>query len=202
MGPIVLQKRSPPCGPLSFLMQRYKGIYNWRILMNSESFDLITQELIKHQQTMELLQAENQELRQQLADLRAGRGIFIEINGQRFALNVSFISQTSSVESFLSIQQSDPVINKKLVEEETTEELVANNNEKTLQIENNKQEKSNNNITFLEEIMISEFVSGLTSPLTLLQDPIEQQEGQNQEESEEDQKAVLRRDLMGSYLLD
>jgi hypothetical protein len=170
--------------------------------MNSESFDLITQELLKHQQTMELLQAENQELRQQLADLRAGRGVFIEINGQRFALNVSFISQTSSVESSPPTQQSDPVINKKLVEEETIEELAVKNTERTFQIENNKQEKSNNNITFLEEIMISEFASGLTSPLTLLQDPIEQQEGQNQEKSEEDQKAVLRRDLMGSYLLD
>jgi hypothetical protein len=178
-----------------------KGIYNWRILMNSESFDLITQELLKHQRTMELLQAENQELRQQIADLRDGRGIFIEINGQRFALNVSFISQTSSVELSPPTQQSDPVINEKSVEE-NAEGLAVKNAERASQIENNKQEKTNNNITFLEEIMISEFASDLTSPLTLLQDPIGQQEGQNQEKSEEDQKAVLRRDLMGSYLLD
>lgn len=169
--------------------------------MNSESFDLITQELLKHQRTMELLQAENQELRQQIADLRDGRGIFIEINGQRFALNVSFISQTSSVELSPPTQQSDPVINEKSVEE-NTEGLAVKNAERASQIENNKQEKTNNNITFLEEIMISEFASDLTSPLTLLQDPIGQQEGQNQEKSEEDQKAVLRRDLMGSYLLD
>lgn len=169
--------------------------------MNSESFDLITQELLKHQRTMELLQAENQELRQQIADLRDSRGIFIEINGQRFALNVSFSSQTSSVELSPPTQQSDPVINEKSVEE-NIEGLAVKNAERASQIENNEQEKTNNNITFLEEIMISEFASGLTSPLTLLQDPIGQQEGQNQEKSEEDQKAVLRRDLMGSYLLD
>ena len=169
--------------------------------MNSESFDLITQELLKHQRTMELLQAENQELRQQIADLRDSRGIFIEINGQRFALNVSFSSQTSSVELSPPTQQLDPAINEKSVEE-NIEGLSVKNAERASQIENNEQEKTNNNITFLEEIMISEFASGLTSPLTLLQDPIGQQEGQNQEKSEEDQKAVLRRDLMGSYLLD
>ncbi len=170
--------------------------------MNSESFDLITQELLKHQQTMELLQAENQELRQQLADLRAGRGVFIEINEQRFALNVSFISQTSSVESSPSTQQLGSVINEKLIKEEIVEKSAKNETERNSQIENNKQEKTNNNTTFLEEIMISEFTSGLASSLTLLQDPIEQQEEQNQEKTEEDQKAVLRRDLMGSYLLD
>ena len=171
--------------------------------MNSESFDLITQELIKQQQSMELLQTENRELRQKLTDLRAGRGIFIEINGQRFALNGSFISQTSSVESSSSAQQqASPAINDKLT---TTifDVPSAEDTQITSVMENNKKEEVNNNLPFLEEMIINEFTSALASSLTLLQDPSsQQQEEQNQEKSEEDQKAVLRRDLMGSYLLD
>src|SRR5450755_3137729 len=49
-------------------------------------FELIAQELVKQQQHMQMLDAENRELRRQLADLRAGYGIFIEIAGQRFPL--------------------------------------------------------------------------------------------------------------------
>ena len=57
--------------------------------------------------------------------------------------------------------------------------------------------------------MISEFASAMASPLTLLQDPINQQEEQKQKKnlnkqkkSESEKQAVLRHDLMGSYLLD
>ncbi len=38
---------------------------------------------------MDQLEAENRELRQRLADLRAGRGIFVDIVGSRFALRDS-----------------------------------------------------------------------------------------------------------------
>lgn len=171
--------------------------------MSSESFDLITQELLKHQQSMELLQAENRELRQQLADLRTGQGIFIEINGQRFALNASFISQVSSVEASSSVQkQADSSI----ADNPTVEisKVLSAENNKSVSLMNDEQEGISNNITFLEEAMISEFASAsaLASPLTLLLDPIKPQEEQKQEKSEEEQKEVLRRDLMGSYLLD
>lgn len=165
--------------------------------MNSESFDLITQELLKHQQTMESLQAENRELRQQLADLRTGRGVFIEINGQRFALNATVISQASSVEASPSVQQQP---GPSIADKPTTAMSKlpsAENAKEALLMQNNQQEKANSNPTFLEEAMISEFASALGSPLTLLQDPIKPQE-----KSEEEQKANLRRDLMGSYLLD
>src|SRR5437764_10739622 len=91
---------------------------NWRILMSSKSFDLITLELLKQQRTMEILQAENRELRQQLTDLRTGRGIFIEINGKRFALNTSIVSQTASAQTSSSaLQEADPSI----ADEPTTE---------------------------------------------------------------------------------
>jgi hypothetical protein len=170
--------------------------------MNNESFDFIMQDLLKHQQTMELLQAENRELRQQLTDLRTGRGIFIEINGHRFALNASLISQASSIESSSSVQQqASPAINDKLTTAISKESL-SEEAEEVMPIQSDKQEKDGDNLTFLEVAMISEFASALASPLTLLQDPIKQPEEQEQEKSEEEQKAVLRRDLMGSYLLD
>jgi hypothetical protein len=181
-------------------------------MMNSESFDLITQELIKQQQAMEVLQAENRELRQQLTDLRTGRGVFIEINGKRFALNASFISQTSiqvsGVQSSPSVpQEASPSIadkptmaNPKVLSAETAR--------KASPSQNNKQTETSSS-TFLEEAMISEFTSAMASPLTLLQDPINQQEEQKQKKNQskqkksgDEQQAVLRHDLMGSYLLD
>ncbi len=57
--------------------------------MDGNSFDHIAQELFKQKQLMDQLVAENRELRQQLAELRAGRGIFVDIFGSRFALRDS-----------------------------------------------------------------------------------------------------------------
>src|SRR6266581_1201942 len=49
-------------------------------------FELIMQELLHQKQLLEDLEAENRELRQQLADLREGCGVFIEILGKQFSL--------------------------------------------------------------------------------------------------------------------
>jgi cell division protein FtsB len=57
--------------------------------MDSNYFDQIAQEIFKQKRLMDQLEAENRELRQRLADLRAGRGIFVEIEGSRFALRDS-----------------------------------------------------------------------------------------------------------------
>ena len=169
--------------------------------MSSNSFDLITQELVKQRRTMEILQAENRELRQQLTDLRTGRGIFIEINGKRFALNASIVSQTASGQTSSSAPQE---ANPSIADEPTTEistVLPAEAAESVSPSQNSKQAGTSSS-TFLEEAMISEFASAMASPLMVLQDPIKQQEEHQQEKSEEEQKALLRRDLMGSYLLD
>ena len=57
--------------------------------MDGNYFEQIAQEIFKHKRLMEQLEAENRELRQQLADLRAGRGIFVDIAGSRFVLRDS-----------------------------------------------------------------------------------------------------------------
>jgi hypothetical protein len=54
--------------------------------MNGDSFDQLAQAILIQKQLLEQLEAENRELRQYLADLRAGRGIFVEIFGSRFPL--------------------------------------------------------------------------------------------------------------------
>jgi cell division protein FtsB len=57
--------------------------------MDRNYFDQLAQELFKQKQLMDHLEAENRELRKLLADLRAGRGIVVEISGSRFSLRDS-----------------------------------------------------------------------------------------------------------------
>src|SRR5260370_27853851 len=54
--------------------------------MSGSSFELIMQEVLNQKQRLEELIEENQDLKRQLADLRGGRGIFLDIFGKQFAL--------------------------------------------------------------------------------------------------------------------
>jgi len=54
--------------------------------MSDNNFENIAQEILQQKRLMEALEAENKELRRQLADLREARGIFVEICGNRFPL--------------------------------------------------------------------------------------------------------------------
>ena len=104
--------------------------------MSMSNFDTIAQELLKQKQTMEQMEDENRELRRQLAELREGHGIWVEIDGQRFSLHKEDIasSQTQTVEAFpVSTTTSTPVEMEPQVEpvlaqhdiaEEQTEEFV------------------------------------------------------------------------------
>jgi cell division protein FtsB len=51
-----------------------------------DQFDQLAQEIFKQKQRMDQLEAENRELHRQLAELRAGRGIYVDISGRRFSL--------------------------------------------------------------------------------------------------------------------
>ncbi len=61
--------------------------------MDREYFDQIARAILQQKQLMDQLAAENRELRQCLADLRTGRGIFVEIFGSRFPLIDSLSSR-------------------------------------------------------------------------------------------------------------
>jgi hypothetical protein len=171
-------------------------------MMNSNSFDLIMQEVLKQQQAMGVLQAENQELRQQLADLRAGRGIFLEIDGNRFALDASTVSQIASVSQKATAIANEPTT-------EISQAVSADTAKGIASLQNNK-DAGTRSSTFLEEVMIGEFASAMASPLAVFQDPLNLQEEEQKKTnsknkrgaSKEERKALLRRDLKGSYLLD
>jgi cell division protein FtsB len=53
------------------------------------SFDNLAQEIFRQKQRMDALQAENNELRRHLAELREGRGLFIIVEGQRYPMIAS-----------------------------------------------------------------------------------------------------------------
>lgn len=54
--------------------------------MSDSNFENIAQEILQQKRLMEVLEAENKELRRQLADLREARGVFVEIGDNRFPL--------------------------------------------------------------------------------------------------------------------
>jgi len=53
---------------------------------SDHGFEQIMSAVLEQKQVWEKLQAENRELRQQLIDMRSGRSIFVEIMNQRFQL--------------------------------------------------------------------------------------------------------------------
>jgi hypothetical protein len=192
--------------------------------MGGNHFDQLAQEILKQKLLMDKLEAENRELRQQIADLRSGRGIFVDIGGTRFALrddsspkqttsNSSASTNASTMAS--TVAPSTPAATspstQQIVDAPTTEivgpTLKQSVKEPVAQSNNDGDQKSpHEESTFLEEIMIDQFNSALTSPNAVWQDPAEKkpskQRAKPQESIDEKQKEVLRRELLGSYLLE
>lgn len=211
----------------------------------SNSFDQIVQELAKQQQRMNEMLSENRQLHQQLAKLRAGNEIFLEIQGMRIPVAVQQYDSSPSLtftkladpqlvipaepeqqaivtapltqsapQAVPAIDQpvqtgetvsaeveqperaSKPVAEPEVVAQPTTQQSAqAAGQQQSLQPLKQGQP------SFLEEIMLDEFSSALTSPLR----PTQQQkpaENKPKEQSEEEQKAELRRQLVNSYILE
>ncbi len=53
------------------------------------SFETLAQEIFQQKQRMDALQAENNELRRHLAELREGRGLSIIVEGRRYSMPAS-----------------------------------------------------------------------------------------------------------------
>jgi len=172
--------------------------------MGGSSFDLLIQEVINQKQHLEQLFEENQNLQRQLADLRAGRGIIFEVCGQQFSLNgdligdassgeVSQVQDTSVPHETMSMPLSDTPISA-IPESELAAEPLSNNSE---------QQPVSNTPSFLEDLLVDEFTAATTSPMQAWQNTQAQGTGQPApEEIDEDAKAALRRDLIGSFLLE
>ena len=190
--------------------------------MGGSSFDLIAQELLKHKKIMDQMERENRELRRQLADLRAGHGFFIEIDGQRFSLPAEAIASTQAptqpspteprVEEQAEAQPTREFLQRPSAAKQNetsrqTQQLVMDAPEITsiLPIQNEEesapqeQEPVTTSPTFLEEVMIDEFTAAATSPLSVWSTPKQEQKP---EATEDEELELLRQQLIGSYLLE
>ena len=182
--------------------------------MTGNGFDSIAQAIIQQKLTMDKLEEENRELRRQLADLRAGHGIFIEIAGERFPLRGEIpvpqsFTQNLPQQDFLPSTIPTPapeVPVSQLNDDEDTAEFAPATAEFVPTVELPpledaplQEEEQPKVPTFLEEIMIDEFAASSTSSMAVWQGPARKQQP---EQIDEDQKAALRRELMGSFLLE
>ncbi|GAC1392176.1 MAG: hypothetical protein NVS4B11_02410 [Ktedonobacteraceae bacterium] len=179
--------------------------------MGGSNFDLIAQDLLKQKYIMEQMEEENRELRRQLADLREGRGIFVEIDGRRFALSSEFITPQVTTVAATSVAveqelQPDPVVAQQNEVLDKTEGLVMSIPETSRPMidffaDDEEAEAQTTGPTFLEEVMIDEFASAATSPLAVWSAP-KQEEEKKPEATADEEMATLRRQLIGSYLLE
>lgn len=175
--------------------------------MNGASFDLIAHELLKQKYVMEKLLEENRELRRQIAQLRAGHGIFVEIGGQRIALNLLLEDAAPATRP---APAAEPAPAKTIApatpahQKEESADLSQPTDPRIPVVpkaaaasprkqENEKKAPS----TFLEEMMVDEFSTAMTNQTAVWTGPAKQPEITDDEE-----KAALRKQLMGSFLLE
>jgi hypothetical protein len=164
--------------------------------MRSNYFDHIEQELTLLQQRLISLKTENADLRQQLNILRSGQGIMIEIAGQRFSVPTEHLSTATTVP--LDLPQQDALTIQEPFKAATPAFEIIQSTAEVEDIEEETEENLPVTPTFLEEIMLDEFTVATTNnPMATWNGPIKKQEQIN-----EDQKAALRRELMGSFLLE
>lgn len=142
---------------------------------SDRGFEQIMAAVLEQKQVWEKLQAENRELRQQLMDLRAGRGISIEIGNQRFELAWEPHRTDSSAGEAPAGRRPQALKNGK----------------------GPVQPPSAASSGVLEEMLLDEFSSAMGT----------HRAGSHEERKpsasfNEEQKATLRRELSGSFLLE
>lgn len=135
-------------------------------------FEQIMSAVLEQKQVWEKLQTENRELRQQLIDLRAGRGIFVEIQNQRFEL-VWDGSRAGSEAAEAAPGKRQQAVKSTKASAQTT---------------------SMTSSGVLEEMLLDELSSAVKNKMS--------GEGKSSGSLNEEQKASLRRELSGSFLLE
>lgn len=192
--------------------------------MSGSSFELLMEEVLNQKRIMDELLAENYSLRRQLADLRGGQGIFLGIQGQLFALNgetalhspqVNPVAQNSPIEeqvtTFMPVRET--------IEQATTimpmsEAAVATDTSKetpmpstdpfealsySLNANSEQEETPAAPSTFLEDMLVDEFATAATSPMAVWKGV---KRTRKLTDIDEEEKAELRKELIGSFLLE
>ena len=185
--------------------------------MGGSSFDLIMQEVFNQKQRMEELTEENRDLHRQLLDLCDGRGIFLEIYGKKFAL---VGEQVVASPQAGSTAQNSPTVDQETIgmalnESPTNtvletpppgtnefEQISDYYNHEVEEVEEVQKEGTalTPTPTFLEEMLIDEFASASTSQL-----PVATWQDSGTSKPlliDEEEKATLRKELIGSFLLE
>lgn len=149
------------------------------------SFALVMQALLNQKQILDELVRENQELRRQLADLRAGVGISIDILGQQFPLAVADLGKVTTQRSPAVTYQASkmtmpeipetPALKKASNSDRITEDL-----------------SPSPSTTFPQELMTNETASAAADSMGVRRPPM----------NAEEEKEALRRELTGSFLLE
>jgi hypothetical protein len=166
---------------------------------NGNGFELIMQEVLTQQQHMEELEAENRELRRQVADLRAGRGIFVEVLGTRFSLNeepVVAFPDSALTQELIPAPEQQPTSTIEIPTTPIPEASLPDTEE--VQEEIPEEGSLLPSSSFLEEMLLDEFSSVATSPMAIWSGSTKKSTPINEEE----EKASLRRELVDSFLLE
>jgi hypothetical protein len=165
---------------------------------SGSSFEQIMEEVLRQQQLYEDSQKENTELRRQLAELREGHGIFVEILGERFPLAAKPVDVSPEIaRADLSLQETVAITSEAVASplpetplpttEFTVEEVT----------EDEPASASPAMQGFLEEALLDEFSNASTRQMAVWSGPIT-----NHPVLDEQEKETLRRELSGSFLLE
>ena len=171
---------------------------------SGSNFELIMQEVLKQKQLLEDLQKENDELHNQLAELREGRGIFVDILGNRFPLVGEPVGvspePTATVGTDLSLQETTAIPGEALPSSlpETPVPAIAHD---VAEVQEDRPPLATPTMsTFLEEALLDEFSNASTRQMeqvAVWSGPIT-----NPPSFDEQEKETLRRELSGSFLLE
>ena len=171
---------------------------------SGSNFELIMQEVLKQKQLMEDLQTENDELHHQLDELREGRGIFVDILGERFTLVDVQVSDSpdriATPEADLSLQETSEMLREALPSSTPETPVPALEHSVEEAQEDLPTYVTSSNSSFLEEAMLDEFSAAATREMgqvAIWSGPIT-----NSPTFDEKEKENLRRELSGSFLLE
>src|SRR5215467_12926984 len=174
---------------------------------SSSYFELIMEELLKQKQLLEDLQLENDELQNQLADLREGRGVFVDILGKSFPLvDISGSASPKRITAYdpdLSLQETKEILIETLpppISMPETPAIAFDSSVEDVAKEDLPTYVTPTTPTYLEEAMLDEFSEAATremGQISVWSGPIT-----NPPTFDEKEKENLRRELSGSFLLE
>jgi len=168
---------------------------------SGSSFEQIMEEVLKQQQVYEESQKENIELRRQLAELREGHGIFVEILGERFPLAAKPVDLSPAIapaaQADLSFQETVAITSEVAASPLPETPLPATEFTVEEVMEDEPALASPAMQGFLEEALLDEFSNVSTRQMAVWSGPVT-----NHPVFDEQEKETLRRELSGSFLLE